>query len=108
MDHMELTTTLNRISNGVYSIDQGMVRCFLILGTERALLLDTGAGECDLPGLIRTVTDLPLIGAGAAGLAAGSFLGLLIHDRIPADRFGRVIYAFVGIGGLWIIVSHLL
>ncbi len=37
-----------------------MVRCFLIAGTERALLLDTGAGPCDLPGIIRSVTDLPL------------------------------------------------
>ena len=54
-----------------------------------------------------TMGFLPLIGAGAAGLGAGSFLGLLIHDRIPADRFGRVIYAFVGIGGFWIIVTHL-
>ena len=87
MDHMELTTTLNRISNGVYSIDQGMVRCFLILGTERALLLDTGAGECDLPGLIRTVTDLPLIvvqthGDGDHTANSGSFPDIYAH---PAE-----------------------
>jgi uncharacterized membrane protein YuzA (DUF378 family) len=38
---------------------------------------------------------------------AGTLLGLVIHGRIPASVFGKVIYAFVGIGGVWIIVSHL-
>lgn len=58
MDH--LTTTLNKISSDVWAIEQEMVRCFLILGSQRALLLDTGAGECDMMALIRTVTDLPV------------------------------------------------
>ena len=53
------------------------------------------------------VVDLPLVGAGTVGLIAGTLLGLVIHDRIPADSFGKVIYAFVGIGGVWIIISHL-
>ncbi len=49
-----------------------------------------------------------MVGAGAAALIAGTLLGLVIHDRIPSAVFGRVIYAFVGIGGLWIIASHML
>ena len=53
------------------------------------------------------MADLPLVGAGTVALAAGTLLGLAIHDRIPAAMFGKVIYAFVGIGGLWIIISHL-
>lgn len=53
------------------------------------------------------VADLPLVGAGTVGLITGTLLGLVIHDRIPADSFGKVIYAFVGIGGVWIIISHL-
>ena len=61
MDHMELTTTIRALSDGVYAIEQGMVRSFLILGRKRALLLDTGAGECDLLGMIRQVTDHPLV-----------------------------------------------
>ena len=92
---MELTTTLNRISNGVYSIDQGMVRCFLILGTERALLLDTGAGECDLPGLIRTVTDLPLIvvqthGDGDHTANSGSFPDYMTDMIYLAEGTGKL------------------
>ena len=60
MEHMELTTTLRKISNGVWAIDQEMVRCFLVVGAERALLFDTGAGPCDLTEIIRSVTALPL------------------------------------------------
>ena len=41
-------------------------------------------------------------------MLAGTLLGLVIHDKIPSSVFGKVIYAFVGIGGIWIIVSHLL
>ena len=58
MESME--TTLSLVSAGVYAIDQGMVRCFLIVGDQRALLLDTGAAPCDLLSMIRSVTDLPL------------------------------------------------
>ena len=56
-----METTIKKISSGVYAIDQGMVRSFLIVGTQRAMLLDTGAEECDILGLIRSVTQLPLI-----------------------------------------------
>lgn len=56
-----MNTSIQKLSSGVYSIDQEMVRCFLIVGTKRAMLLDTGAEAYDLPGLIRTVTDLPLV-----------------------------------------------
>lgn len=51
--------------------------------------------------------DLPLVGAGVTAMLAGTLLGLVIHDRIPSEVFGKVIYAFVGVGGVWIIVSHL-
>ena len=60
MEPMELQTTLQAVGDGVYSIDQGMVRCFLIVGEQKALLLDTGAGACDLTAMIRGVTQLPL------------------------------------------------
>ena len=58
---MHMETTLQKLSSGVYSIDQGMVRSFLIVGQQRALLFDTGAAPCDLPEIIKSVTDLPLV-----------------------------------------------
>ena len=54
------------------------------------------------------MADLPMVGAGIVAMLAGTLLGLVIHDKIPASVFGKVIYAFVGIGGVWIIVSHLM
>ena len=54
------------------------------------------------------MADLPMVGAGIIAMLAGTLLGLVIHNRIPASVFGKVIYAVVGIGGVWIIVSHLL
>ena len=47
-----------------------------------------------------------MVGAGIAAMIAGTLAGLVIHDRIPSDVFGKVIYAFVGIGGVWLIVNY--
>jgi uncharacterized membrane protein YfcA len=52
--------------------------------------------------------DLPMILAGIIGMTVGTLLGLVVHNKIPSDIFGKVIYAFVGVGGVWIIVSHLM
>ena len=52
--------------------------------------------------------DLPMICAGTIAMIAGTFLGLYVHKKIPSELFGKFIYAFVGIGGLWIIISHLI
>lgn len=57
----ELKTEVKKLSSGVWTFDQGMVRCFLIVGQQRALLLDTGASPCDLMGMIRKITELPII-----------------------------------------------
>lgn len=56
-----MQTTIKKLSSGVYSIDQEMVRAFLIVGSARAMLLDTGAEPCDLLQMIREITKLPLL-----------------------------------------------
>ena len=35
--------------------------CFLLVGTEKAMLIDTGIGVGDLEGAVRQITDKPLI-----------------------------------------------
>ena len=67
MDIPKLETTLMQYNPALWAIDQGMVRAFLILGGEKALLWDTGASPCDLQALIRTVTDLPLVVVNSHG-----------------------------------------
>ena len=52
--------------------------------------------------------DLPVMAGGLAALLIGTFLGLYIFKKLPAEGFSRIIYSFVGIGGIWIIVSHLI
>lgn len=54
-----ITTTLQPLGNDIWAIDQEMVRSFIILGNERALILDAGANDADFHGLIREVTPLP-------------------------------------------------
>jgi uncharacterized membrane protein YfcA len=76
------------------------IQAFLCINNFLIMLISLFLGRLDL-------ADLPLVGAGAIALIAGTLLGLLVHDRIPSAVFGKVIYAFVGIGGLWIILSHL-
>lgn len=67
MNQPEMKTTVIQYSPTVWAFDQEMVRCFLILGSERALLLDTGASPCDLPAMIREITDLPVTVANTHG-----------------------------------------
>lgn len=50
------------LGNNIYHIyEPGETYTSLIVGTEKALLIDTGYGFGDLHGFIRTLTDLPLI-----------------------------------------------
>lgn len=56
----QLHTTVIDYGNGIYGIDQQMVRAFLLVGTDAALLLDTGAIRADIPAIVQGITDLPL------------------------------------------------
>ena len=77
------------------------IQAFLCVNNIVVLMISLFLGRLDM-------ADLPMVGAGIIAMLAGTLLGLVIHDKIPASVFGKVIYAFVGIGGVWIIVSHLI
>ncbi len=48
------------IAPDTYFINEfGMNAMYLLVGEERALLLDTGTGFCDLKGIVEDLTDLP-------------------------------------------------
>jgi len=52
---------INQLENNVYLIDDaGESTCYLICGSERALLVDTLNGEEDLLEIVRTLTQLPV------------------------------------------------
>lgn len=77
------------VAHNTYMIDLfGMQTPSLLVGGERALLLDTGFGNWDLKGLVRGITDKPLVvvishahGDHIGGM--GQFAELHVH---PADR----------------------
>lgn len=51
---------ISEIAPGTYAINEfGIAAEFLVIGKERALLIDTGCGLIDLPGIIRRFTDKP-------------------------------------------------
>ncbi len=68
-----------------------MTYMYLIVGTERALLIDTGTGDDDLTARIREITDLPVTVAATHGHVdhiggAGQFDELYLHP----DDFSMV------------------
>ena len=51
---------VKKVREGLTVIEEENVRMFLIEGTERALLIDTGNGGGDLKSLVESLTDKPL------------------------------------------------
>lgn len=51
---------VSEIAPDTYAINEfGLTAMFLCVGSERALLIDTGCGVCDLKGLVAELTDKP-------------------------------------------------
>ena len=54
--------TVERIYNNTYRIDEkGAANCYLVLGEEKALLIDSCWGLGDLRGCVKQLTDKPVI-----------------------------------------------
>lgn len=53
-------TVVTRLSDTTWAFEQGMVRCFYIAGTDRAVLLDTGVAKANLFQLMMPLADLAL------------------------------------------------
>lgn len=53
--------TVKQIDNGTWIFDEGGVRFFLLTGTEKALLIDSGMQTRNAKELAEEITDLPLL-----------------------------------------------
>lgn len=51
---------IQEVMPGFYEIGSSFVQVHLLVGEHHALLLDTGYGFMNLPGIIKEITDLPL------------------------------------------------
>lgn len=53
--------TVQYVMPKVWRIDDFFrATCYLVEGSEKALLIDTGVGDCDLPAFVKTLTNLPV------------------------------------------------
>ena len=79
---------VSEIAKDTYVINEfGLTAMYLLVGSEKALLLDTGCGLTDLHGLTAKITDKPLIVALTHGHmdhvgGIGQFSEIFLH---PAD-----------------------
>ncbi len=81
---------VDQIRDHVYAIEERNTRMYLIVGTERALLLDTGSGSGDLRALAGRLTELPVTVALTHGHsdhtgAAGQFEQVFAHKNEWAE-----------------------
>lgn len=78
--------TVKRLNNTTYQIDEmGRDFCYLLLGTEKALLIDCSIGTGDLLSVVRGITDLPIIVAATHAHAdhtgdAWQFGEVFVHE----------------------------
>ena len=58
------TPFISEIAPDTYAINEfGLATMYLLVGKERALLIDTGCGICDLKQTVRELTDKPMVTA---------------------------------------------
>lgn len=79
----------------------GTMQMFLCINNGLGVLLRIINGSIVL-------SDAPMIGIGWIFMIIGTILGLMLFKKISKDIFRKIIYAFVGLNGAWIIVSNLL
>ncbi len=78
---------VKKICNNVYLLSEfGGTNCYLIVGTEKALLIDCGVGLCDLKGACEKITSLPIIVVATHHHVdhiggAGQFKEIYIHHK---------------------------
>lgn len=96
---------IKEICKNVYLINEfDGTNCYLIVGSEKALLIDCGTGFCDLRGACEEITDKPIILVATHGHCdhiggAGQFESMYIHkddcqliNKIQLSTLARKIF----------------
>ncbi len=89
---------LQEIAHNIYIIEESDVCIYVLIGTESAVVIDTGYGSFNLYEAVRKLTDKPLITICTHGhpdhiLGAGCFDEVYLNDRdIPVAELYDVRY----------------
>lgn len=76
---------IEKIKENIYRLNEfDGTNCYLVVGTQKAMLIDCGTGFCDIKGAVRNITDLPLIVVATHGHVdhiggAGQFEEIYVH-----------------------------
>ena len=77
------------------------IQCYFFISNISTIVVRTSNGSV-------TWEHTPFVLAGWAGIGMGTYLGLKIFDRIPHALLKKLVYAFIGISGAWIVVQELI
>lgn len=84
---------IRKIADDTYMIsDFGIANCYLLIGEERALLIDCGLGIGDIKGAVEKITDKPILVVATHGHVdhAGGDGQLKKFTSTPSTREKRI------------------
>ncbi|MBQ9328785.1 MAG: MBL fold metallo-hydrolase [Solobacterium sp.] len=93
MNYSTSINTVKQVSDDLYIITEAeSIHCYLLIGSEKALLIDAGWGYEDIHPILRKITDKPVMlvithGDPDHGLGAANFSDFWIH---PLD-YGKLL-----------------
>lgn len=101
MKNLRNDLPIEKLSENVYRLNEfDGTNCYLIVGEEKAMLIDCGTGFCDIRGCVEKITDKPIIlvathGHGDHIGGLGQFEKLYIHreDNKLLNRLQRTYFA---------------
>jgi len=77
------------------------IQCYFFISNISTIIIRTSNGSIG-------ISHAPHILFGWAGIGLGTYLGLKVFNRLPQALLKKLIYAFVGISGVWIVIQELL
>jgi uncharacterized protein len=73
------------------------IQCYFFISNISTIIVRASKGSV-------TWEHTPYVIAGWMGIGLGTYLGLKIFNRIPHSLVKKLVYAFIGLSGVWIVV----